>query len=380
VHPDDIEDLLAVSRDANDLIHKILDNDFWRQVESINKSVESVHRSWSGSNIGYHASVYYEGLLPKPAHVEFSREWGLMGRWGTHQPDGGWQKMDDAVVRGVILEMSGNPSIEEIKNYFDPIRDELLSLKATATSILSALLAGKTKDAYIQQRLQTAEKIEAALPGAIATKLLPSGRFMSRDSLAMTQGLRVAPHQAVAAEVIAIKVMEQEAIVLRDLSKEVANHIRRLLPRGDRMKKPSTSKGTVFCGHGASPLWRELKDFLRDRLALSVDEFNRVPTAGLPTATRLNEMLDSAAFAFLVFTAEDQQPDGRFRARENVVHEAGLFQGRLGFDRAIVLLEDGCEEFSNIHGLGQIRFPRGRINAIFEEIRRVLEREGIVKA
>jgi predicted nucleotide-binding protein len=38
----------------------------------------------------------------------------------------------------------------------------------------------------------------------------------------------------------------------------------------------------------------------------------------------------------------------------NVIHEAGLFQGRLGFERAIILLEDGCEEFSNIQGYGQI--------------------------
>jgi hypothetical protein len=114
----------------------------------------------------------------------------------------------------------------------------------------------------------------------------------------------------------------------------------------------------VFIGHGASSLWRELKDFLRDRLLLTVDEFTNVPIAGIATHDRLTELLDSAAFAFLVMTAEDDQPDGKKRARENVVHEAGLFQGRLGFKRAIVLLEEGCEEFSNIHGLGQIRFPK----------------------
>ena len=49
--------------------------------------------------------------------------------------------------------------------------------------------------------------------------------------------------------------------------------------------------------------------------------------------------------AFLVMTAEDEQPDGTLRARDNVIHEAGLFQDRLGFKRAIILLEEGCEEF-----------------------------------
>ena len=42
----------------------------------------------------------------------------------------------------------------------------------------------------------------------------------------------------------------------------------------------------------------------------------------------------------------------------NVVHEAGLFQGRLGFTRAIVLLEEGCAEFSNIQGLQRSDFRR----------------------
>jgi len=67
-------------------------------------------------------------------------------------------------------------------------------------------------------------------------------------------------------------------------------------------------------------------------------------------------------------------------ARENVIHEAGLFQGRLGWRRAIVLLEDECEEFSNIVGLGQIRFSKGNIASCFEEVRRVLEREGLLSS
>jgi len=60
-------------------------------------------------------------------------------------------------------------------------------------------------------------------------------------------------------------------------------------------------------------------------------------------------------------------------------YTAGLFHGKLGFNRAIVHLKEGCEEFSNIHGLGQIQFPKGNIAAKFEEIRRVLEREGLIE-
>lgn len=131
----------------------------------------------------------------------------------------------------------------------------------------------------------------------------------------------------------------------------------------------------IFIGHGRSPLWRELKDFIADRLNLEWDEFNREVTAGYTTTDRLQVMMSLAGFAFLVMTAEEEYADATIHARPNVIHEIGLFQGRLGVNRAIVLLEEGCSEFSNIIGLTQIRFPRGDISARFEEIRRVLERE-----
>lgn len=89
----------------------------------------------------------------------------------------------------------------------------------------------------------------------------------------------------------------------------------------------------------------------------------------------MEEMLDSSSFALLVMTGEDETKDGKTLARQNVVHEAGLFQGKLGFSRAIILLEDGTEEFSNIHGLQQIRFSKGRIRESFGDVLAVLKRE-----
>ena len=47
----------------------------------------------------------------------------------------------------------------------------------------------------------------------------------------------------------------------------------------------------VFIGHGQSHLWRALKDFIEDRLGLTVLEFNSQPVAGKATTTRLSELL-----------------------------------------------------------------------------------------
>ena len=89
-------------------------------------------------------------------------------------------------------------------------------------------------------------------------------------------------------------------------------------------------------------------------------------------------MLNDTSFAFLVMTAEDEHADATFHARENIVHEVGFFQGKLGFERAIILLEEGCAEFNNKSGLLHIPFPCRKIGACFDEIRKVLEARKLV--
>ena len=140
----------------------------------------------------------------------------------------------------------------------------------------------------------------------------------------------------------------------------------------------SNENKKIFIGHGGSDIWLRLKNFIVDRLELEYEEFNRISAAGKPTSDRLKEMLEVCCMAFLIMTGEDEQADGALRARENVVHEVGLFQGRLGFENAIILLEEGCGDFSNIHGITYIPFPKGNIRAAFEDIREVLERESII--
>jgi predicted nucleotide-binding protein len=115
----------------------------------------------------------------------------------------------------------------------------------------------------------------------------------------------------------------------------------------------------VFIGHGASQQWRDLKDHLKELHHFDVVTYETGARAGHTIRDTIESMLDESSFAILAMTGEDEQPDGTLRARQNVVHEIGLFQGKLGFTKAVVLLEEGTEEFSNIHGVNQIRFPKG---------------------
>jgi predicted nucleotide-binding protein len=134
----------------------------------------------------------------------------------------------------------------------------------------------------------------------------------------------------------------------------------------------------VFVGHGRSQEWEKLKYYLEHDLGLPCDEFNSISTAGFLTGERLQQMIEDAKFAFIVMTADDMDADGQRKPRLNVIHEAGLFQGRLGFHKTIILVEEGCSGFSNIDGLTRIQFAKGCLLDKTSEIRGVLVREGIL--
>lgn len=134
-------------------------------------------------------------------------------------------------------------------------------------------------------------------------------------------------------------------------------------------------KPKIFIGHGRSTQWRDLKDHLRDKHEFEIIAYESGERAGHVIRDIIDEMLVRSSFAILVMTAEDKMEDGSMRARQNVIHEIGLFQGKLGFSRAIVLKENGTEEFSNIDGVQQIRYSKNNIKETFGDVLAVLKRE-----
>lgn len=138
---------------------------------------------------------------------------------------------------------------------------------------------------------------------------------------------------------------------------------------------PEPIRPVIFIGHGRSPLWGDLKDHLHEKHGYEVSAYEIGARAGHAVRDVLEDMLAKSSFALLVMTAEDEMSDGQKRARQIVVHEAGLFQGRLGFRRAIVVLESGAEEFSNIHGIEQIRFSPRAIKGTFGDMVATIKRE-----
>lgn len=343
-------------------------------LSALRTAVAEVGHAFSGSWLGYHSRVYYENFQPPPPGAHFSQEWGLMDTIGSMGSAGRWREYPFDEVKQHVLHLAGNPDLSAAHAAAEAAGAAFNHAKAEITSIFQTELDAGA-DGFIQNLNEQLQTLEILSPAEVADRLHQRGQVMTRDTIVLGQGTQLPPHISVQAELRAIEHSLAICKEAADIARKGASHLERKSRRTSRESGIGTN---VFIGHGRAAAWRELKDFIQDRVRLPWDEFNRVPVAGVTNIARLSEMLDASAIAFLVMTAEDEMADGSLQARMNVIHEAGLFQGRLGFGRAIVMLEEGCTEFSNVAGLGQIRFPRGKIAAAFEEVRRVLEREGLI--
>ena len=362
-----------IAREAQVIVGHEDDFD-WAPVHALEAAADQVGRAWSKSSLGYQANVYYAGFSTPPPTARFSREWGFQGMFqGT---TGDWEphEIDDVVSR--INDLAGKPDLTAAKSASNDAQTLVEELIHRAKS--SAAKIPAPHDRYLESLLESLNDVSLPSVNTFvkAQMSTTSGQFVVRDMQAAEGGWQPSGHHLVKAEAMQIRGPWQVARELAQICERLARHL-----EGDDVSTDVSIVqlgNTVFLGHGgASTEYLKLGVWLSDH-GLEWEVFDRKPTAGMSTKERLSEMLDNAQFAFLFMTPEDELADGAMIARSNVVHEVGLFQGRLGWLKAIVLLEEGCEEFSNIEGVGQIRYPKGNVKAAFDEIRTVLEREGVL--
>ncbi|HYK01957.1 MAG TPA: TIR domain-containing protein [Thermoanaerobaculia bacterium] len=368
-----VDELNAIAGECDRVAQLIKVSPLSDTLESLDSAIKKVAESSSNSWIGYQSRVYYRGFRRPAPGDHFSIEWGFEPRFSNPTSDN-WQEVDFDTVNDYIMRLAGNPDIvalgkaaKEAAEIFEQNRDELINILTVALD--------QSRSSAIEELRGEVKALKVLTSAKIIDSIAPV-QVMTRDYTAFEQG-RVPPHHVrVGALLGEQRHVFKQLEALAKLARRVASLLRR---QATTVSEPTTTSGPcVFIGHGRDPQWKDVGEFIEARLGLKVEEFNRHPAAGLTTKERLEEMLAKATFAFLIMTAEDEHADASLHARENVIHEIGLFQNRLGFRRAIVVVEDGCREFSNISGVTQLRFPKGYIKATFEEIRQVLEREGML--
>ena len=149
-------------------------------------------------------------------------------------------------------------------------------------------------------------------------------------------------------------------------------------PDDDYLDEDEGERCRAFIGHGRSLHWHVIERFLEKELDVDTVEFGSESRTGKHNVEVLEEMLGTSDIAIIVMTAEDLTEDGSARARQNVVHEAGLAQSHFGRERTVLLVQRGVELPSNLAGVQVLPFSGDSIEQCFEGLRRVLEREELI--
>lgn len=272
-------------------------------LRQLTQAATEVGATWSGSPLGYHAGVYYADFESPPAGAHWSSEWGAYPALSGPSTRADWREYTLEAFVGDIRPRADNPDLSAARAASSEAQGVFKAAKGEVRSVLTAYLSER-RDELIDGLKTEAETIVVGTSDQFIRASFPSGQVMSRDSLAVSQGFVAAPHIAIQGEVLALESTFRGCSELADVALRGAAHIMRL---GVARRVTAASQGNaVFIGHGGSLLWRELKDFISDRLGLPWEEFNRVPVAGVTNITRLSEMLDATGIAFVVLTAEDE--------------------------------------------------------------------------
>ncbi|MFK5979929.1 MAG: nucleotide-binding protein [Rhizobiaceae bacterium] len=337
--------------------------------------LEQLEQSHSRSWLGNHSTTYFEKFQTPPSGGSFDVEWGLLSGFnGSHNPR--WRIYTRSEICEFLFEEAGEEIYDELHALARELKEGFAIACDQAIDVLDILLSYENLAPLTRYKSKLEQDLKPYELADYINERLGASPRVSRDSEAVMKGSSVPTHVQHLAAINSLKQNKSHAKKATGILRNIIEFVK--LQENTYM--PTDTANKIFIGHGRSELWRVLKDFVSDRLKLDYEEFNRFPTPGMGTQERISEMLNGCGFAFVILTGEDVHGDETLHARENVVHEAGLFQGRLGWRKAIILLEDDCQEFSNIVGLGQIRFPKGDIEACFEKVRGVLEREGLLNS
>lgn len=161
--------------------------DLQKEGEKLTKAALKTGESWSGSALGYHSELHYGDFELPPLTARFSPEWG-----GMHGLVPGWRPRTADEVKEHIEQLAGTAfsnleketavALAEAKAFHTEIVTEVSALRARAglehekklLAELEGFQWGKTVNDYMNANLNTG--------------------FMSRDSLAVSQGVRVPAH------------------------------------------------------------------------------------------------------------------------------------------------------------------------------------------
>ena len=129
----------------------------------------------------------------------------------------------------------------------------------------------------------------------------------------------------------------------------------------------------VFISHGRNEAWRKVQEYIEKTIEIPTLQLTQEANRGRIILQNLIEESDNCAYAVIIMTGDDTTTDEQTRARENVLHEIGYFQGKYGASKVCLLHEVGVNIPTNIQGVAYIPFPKEGIEAALGGLTRELK-------
>jgi hypothetical protein len=190
-----VTELKGVYEELQSFAESLNQPEIVKPLDALEKSATEVGKAWGHSWLGYQSRVNYEELEPPPPGANFSSEWGMKELY-TMGTRGNWAQFPDGAVETEIKKRAGNPDTtaaqegaDKGRNFLEQKRDDVVSMLRTAKGIHA--------DPFLEKLLEQAEQVKALTAAEFIRYWRPSGSLMSRDVIALTQGLWTPPHLSV---------------------------------------------------------------------------------------------------------------------------------------------------------------------------------------
>ena len=175
-------EFIAIAERASALAQRETDLDTG-PLDALEAAAEEVGRSWSMSNLGYQANVYYKDFQAPPPGAMFSREWGFHGMFqGT---TGEWEIHQVEQVTAYIEEKAGKPHLSEPRQQSEAIRADVDALIQQARSLAAKIPT--PQDDYLKENIEELQHITLPEVGLLARVQMRgvTGQIMTRDAQAL---------------------------------------------------------------------------------------------------------------------------------------------------------------------------------------------------
>lgn len=182
-----IENLKDKIGELDKLCGKLTDTK--KDIEKLQAMIGEVDKSWSRSWIGYHSNMYYKEFEEPRWQEAFNAEWGGAGMYGISRE---WESRSYENVENYIQAKASLKFVDVLASVEEVVQKgkELQELFCTELIVIE----GEEKYNKENEVIKELGKYKWGISAGEIIRIKSPKQAMSRDSIAIQQGLKTPPH------------------------------------------------------------------------------------------------------------------------------------------------------------------------------------------